>query len=371
MKRAAIITIFTVVISVGVLSAGKAQPLVMLHYHAWAEYNHAAGVAGFTELINETAAALGYIVDHSDDPNLLQPEILKGYDIIIFDNNCYVASPIVSGNAANKQAFRDYMEQGGKWLGLHAGPAYAEQGWDWFRYDFFGCEFIRHGYGTFDLKIDDEVYDDPELTAMIEFLGLPQYATVEEETYEWGKCGTEGDGSLRGDPRVKIIQTMEPGMYNDHAYSWAKDLDGGGRMVFTSINHDATVWDMDDRYHRQMLVGYLKYLAGDFAAVEGCMDPGYEEYDSMATVSRPDMCLTVSTAAPGTREALSSDATGITIPVSAAFTIVISDINGRVVHAERGRGSSMYRLPELRTPGVYIIDLSVNNRHSVRKFILE
>jgi hypothetical protein len=271
MKRAAIITIFTVVISVGVLSAGKAQPLVMLHYHAWAEYNHAAGVAGFTELINETAAALGYIVDHSDDPNLLQPEILKGYDIIIFDNNCYVASPIVSGNAANKQAFRDYMEQGGKWLGLHAGPAYAEQGWDWFRYDFFGCEFIRHGYGTFDLKIDDEVYDDPELTAMIEFLGLPQYATVEEETYEWGKCGTEGDGSLRGDPRVKIIQTMEPGMYNDHAYSWAKDLDGGGRMVFTSINHDATVWDMDDRYHRQMLVGYLKYLAGDFAAVEGCM----------------------------------------------------------------------------------------------------
>jgi len=77
----------------------------------------------------------GFIYDFSTDLGKLNEENLANYDLVIFLNN----RPF---DIDQQEAFKNYMENGGAWLGFHACAFCMDSDnphWAWYQDDFLGC----------------------------------------------------------------------------------------------------------------------------------------------------------------------------------------------------------------------------------------
>ena len=83
------------------------------------------------------ASKYNFVYDSTADWNNLNPDFLSRYQVVIFLDT-RPESP------AQRQAFKNYMENGGAWMGFHfAGfaltPSAYPQDWDWYHNDFIGA----------------------------------------------------------------------------------------------------------------------------------------------------------------------------------------------------------------------------------------
>lgn len=84
----------------------------------------------------EMARRYNFSYDSTNDWNNMNPEFLSHYQVVIFLDTR-------PDSAAQREAFRKYMENGGAWLGFHfAGfaltPSAYPQDWDWYHNEFLG-----------------------------------------------------------------------------------------------------------------------------------------------------------------------------------------------------------------------------------------
>lgn len=83
------------------------------------------------------AADNGFTYDTTSNWNNLNEKFLSRYHVIIFLDTR-------PENAAERAAFKKYMEQGGGWMGFHFAaftltPSAYNQDWDWYHKDFLGA----------------------------------------------------------------------------------------------------------------------------------------------------------------------------------------------------------------------------------------
>ncbi|MCJ7446558.1 MAG: ThuA domain-containing protein [Bacteroidales bacterium] len=84
----------------------------------------------------EMAEKYNFIYYSTSDWDNLNPEFLSGYQVIVFLNSR-------PDSTDQRTAFRQYMENGGAWMGFHfAGfaltPSAFPQNWDWYHNIFLG-----------------------------------------------------------------------------------------------------------------------------------------------------------------------------------------------------------------------------------------
>ena len=74
----------------------------------------------------------GFLYDFSTDWGKLNDETLENYDLVIFLNN-------LPSNKSQREAFENYMENGGAFLGFHVCAFTTNaSGWDWYHNVFLG-----------------------------------------------------------------------------------------------------------------------------------------------------------------------------------------------------------------------------------------
>ncbi|QZH74132.1 MAG: ThuA domain-containing protein [Erythrobacter sp.] len=159
-------------------------------------------------------------------------ETLAQFDAVIWNN--------ISGDVltlSQRQAFRDYIEEGGAFVGVHGTAGDPVYFWDWYADTLIGARFAGHPR---DPQFQDArvVVDDPGHPAAA---SLPAEWVMRDEWY-----------SFRSNPRdsgSRIIATLDESTYeptaggmpnlrmgDDHPIAWSRII-GQGRMFYSAIGH--------------------------------------------------------------------------------------------------------------------------------------
>lgn len=190
------------------------------------------------DTLRSLASEQGLRVVHGEDSAVFTGEGLSAYRAVVFANT---TGDVL--DEAQQAAFKDYIEGGGGFLGLHSA---ADTEYDWpFYGELVGAWFHKHPPGLQTAKvtlhggghegrqwsITDEIYNyrrNPRPWVQV-------LATVDEASYPGGTMGA------------------------DHPITWCRPM-GRGRSWYTGFGHDAAAYA--DPQVRALLRRGLAYAVG-------------------------------------------------------------------------------------------------------------
>jgi hypothetical protein len=118
-------------------TAQSPQFKVIAFYTAKEDLAHISFVHEANNWFPATAAKYHFTYDSTNDWNNLNEKFLSQYQVVLFLDT----RPEV---AAQRAAFKQYMENGGAWMGFHFAafaltPSAFNQDWDWYHNEFIGA----------------------------------------------------------------------------------------------------------------------------------------------------------------------------------------------------------------------------------------
>ena len=167
-----------------------------------------------------------------------------------------------------RKAFKDWIEAGGGFVGIHGSGGDMSYAWDWYVNDLIGAQFIGH---TMDPQFPEATMNivDKNHPATAD---LPDTWTREEEWYSF-------DASVRA-KGFTVLATVDETTYetkgpfgqditmgDDHPLVWWH-CEGKGRALYSALGHKPEYYSEEN--HRTILLGATKWalrLEG-----EGCGD---------------------------------------------------------------------------------------------------
>ncbi len=198
----------------------------LLHYEPGAEEAHVQFDKQAINFFHKLTYGEGWLMDVTTSLADYPYEKLKDYSIIISLN----ASP---GGKAQREAFEQYMENGGGWIGFHA-SAYNDRNthWPWLN-EFLGCGmFYCNNWPPQPALVECDTQEHPVTGS------LPQsFVVPASEFYQW-------QPSPRMNPDVEVLLSISPKMYpfglkdvvkfGDFPVVWTNKK---YRMVYLNMGH--------------------------------------------------------------------------------------------------------------------------------------
>jgi type 1 glutamine amidotransferase len=171
-------------------------------------------------------------------------EEFEAYDVVVFQNS---TGPVL--NETQKSAFREYIENGGNYMGIHAGSD-THKNWDWYENTLLGGVFQNHGGQQVEAEtvISDHTHPSTK--------HLDDRWTRADEWYTFTQNPSEV---------ATVIGTLDkstfggPQMDGAHPTIWYNTV-GDGRVFYTSGGHNAYNFDVPE--FQQHLKGGLMWAAG-------------------------------------------------------------------------------------------------------------
>ena len=197
----------------------------LVHYEPHAEEAHVQFDKQAIEFFRKLTYGEGWLMDVTTSLADYPYEKLKDYCIIISLN----AMP----GGKQREAFQQYMENGGGWIGFHA-SAYNDKNtkWPWFN-EFLGCgQFYCNNWPPQPVLVECDLQEHPVTNT------LPQsFVAPASEFYQWNP-------SPRLNPDVEVLVSISPKMYpfglkdvvkwGDFPIVWTNKK---YRMVYLNMGH--------------------------------------------------------------------------------------------------------------------------------------
>ncbi|TPV53667.1 ThuA domain-containing protein [Aestuariibacter sp. GS-14] len=228
------------------------EPIQVLIYQKINGYDHGDSVTTATANLTKLAKEMGYGVSVSAKGSAFTSENLADFDLVIWNN--------VSGDTltvSQREAFEDYMNNGGGFLGIHASGGDSVYFWDWYRDVLIGAQFIGHPLGDNwfqDASLDVTHHD----TGVAD--GIPSRWVLNDEWYSFSDSV-----SAKGYDIVMSIDesTYTPGkeleMGKDHPLVWTHCI-GAGRAMYSAIGHRKEVYNAE--HNITLLKNGMKWASG-------------------------------------------------------------------------------------------------------------
>ncbi len=166
------------------------------------------------------------------------------YDVVVFQNS---TGPVLG--ADQRSAFREYVEKGGNYMGIHAASD-THKNWDWYENTLLGGVFEDHGDQQESAETVVENHTHPAAKH------LDDRWRREDEWYMFTQNPAD---------RTNLLVTLDkdtfegPRMDGIHPTAWYHTV-GDGRVFYTGGGHNA--FNFDDPDFREHLRGGLMWAAG-------------------------------------------------------------------------------------------------------------
>lgn len=185
-------------------------------------YRHASITNGIA-MLKKLGAENNFAVDATEHASAFTGANLAQYKIIVFLST---SGDVL--NAAEQSAFRNFLESGGGFLGIHAavaGKVATEGDWPWYS-ELFCTEFDNH-------KAIERATVLVEDRSNISSAHLPEHWSRLDEWY-----------NFTATPRAKVhvIASVDEKSFHggtmgaDHPVIWTRDI-GKGRLWYTALGH--------------------------------------------------------------------------------------------------------------------------------------
>lgn len=169
---------------------------IIAFYTAKNDLAHISYVHEANKWFVQAAGKNNFTYDSTNNWNNLNKEFLKQYNIVLFLDTRPEAP-------AQRAAFREYMEQGGAWMGFHFAafaltPSAFNQDWDWYHNEFIGAG--QYGSNTWRptsaiLRVENKKH--PATKNLGE-----TFTSSPNEWYRWEK-------DLRKNPDIDILLSID------------------------------------------------------------------------------------------------------------------------------------------------------------------
>lgn len=244
------------------------QPAILV-FSKTAGWRHNEGIAGADLFFVQLARRHEYGIFTTANAAIFNPRDLARFDVVVFNN--------ATGNGLAKdqqRALRDWIEQGGGWIGLH-GAGDASQEWPWYQERLIGPKFIGH--------IADPQFQDARLETLADghpvTQGLPASWLHNDEWYSFDSRPQdhgmrplvgldESSYSPRNDLYGEVSDLRMGKGANNHPIVWSR-CPNEGRSVYSAIGHNETSYS-DPNYSRLLENAFLWVARKVDAQGEGC-----------------------------------------------------------------------------------------------------
>ncbi|MEH6588369.1 MAG: ThuA domain-containing protein [Halioglobus sp.] len=196
-----------------------------------------------------------YVTDNAATHNAVD---LAKFKVVVWNN--------VSGDVLTPEqraALKQWIDQGGAWVGIHASGGDPFYKWDWYVDTLIGAQFAGHTQSPQFQDADILVTDtDADITAHLP----PRWTVSNEEWYAF-------DSNPR-DKGYEILLTMDEQSYittggnfiwrddmeGEHPIAWRHAL-GQGRVLYSAIGHQGATYDVPE--FQQLITNAIRW-AGKF-----------------------------------------------------------------------------------------------------------
>ena len=171
-------------------------------------------------------------------------DVIDKFDLIVWNN---VSGDVLTEDQRN--ALKEWLDNGGGWVGLHATGGDPHYDWEWYVNSLIGAQFVGH---TMDPQFQDAdiLVTDPSLP-ITAHLPTP-WRVAQEEWYAF-------DSNPR-DKGYEIILTIDQASYITKGKNWRGGMDrmegehpmawrhmiGKGRVLYSAIGHQAATYEIPE-----------------------------------------------------------------------------------------------------------------------------
>lgn len=196
---------------------------------------HKEGLPAASRMLQALAAQEGWHIYQTDNAATHNPADLARFDLVIWNNT---SGDILTGD--QRQAFRSWLEDGGRWLGLHAAGGDREYAWDWYPDTLLGAQFIGHTMSPQFQEAEILVADKSELTGHLPtpwVVGPEEWYAFDRNPRAHGaKILLVLDESSYKPENAGFMPFPDTSMPGEHPIAWAQRI-GRGAMIYSAIGH--------------------------------------------------------------------------------------------------------------------------------------
>ena len=173
---------------------------VIAFYTGKSDKAHISFIKEANQWFPRMAAEHGFAYDSTNGWENLNLDFLAGYQVVLFLDSRPDAP-------AQREAFRQYIEKGGGWMGFHFAafaltPSQFPQNWDWYHNEFLGSgSYAGNTWRPTSaiLKVEDDRHPAT--------LGLPlRFKSSPNEWYKW-------NSDLRTNRNIRILASIDPASF--------------------------------------------------------------------------------------------------------------------------------------------------------------
>ncbi|WKN30416.1 ThuA domain-containing protein [Porifericola rhodea] len=242
------------------LPAKLEQPSLLL-FSKTNGFRHGEAIEASIPAIQAIAKENNWFVFTTDNGAVFNETDLAKFEVVIWNN--------VSGKVLNPEqrtSFRQYLESGGGFVGIHAAGDNSHQ-WEWYENEVIGAHFSHHPLNP---QIQEAVLsleksqDNQSLRQH-----LPdQWKHADEWYMFFDNPKANGCQVLYALDESNIVTSgnisfmvtdKDWGMGNDHPIAWYKTV-GEGKAFYSALGHHAEVFQT--KQHHQMMENAIRW-AGD------------------------------------------------------------------------------------------------------------
>ena len=223
-------------------SFGFAQEKNVLVFYKTEGFFHQSIPKGI-KTIGELGKKHNFKLEETKNAENFTKGALQKYSLVIFLNT--------TGNVLDlqqKKTFEDYITNGGSYFGIHA-SADTEHDWAWYG-KLVGAYFKNH----------------PKITKAEITVKAPDHPTVSHLPKTWTRVD-EWYNFKNINPEITVLLNLEEHSYKggehgeNHPIAWYRELDGGGRSIYTGGGHTEDAYDEPE--FREHLLQCILFALGD------------------------------------------------------------------------------------------------------------
>ncbi|MEP5566422.1 MAG: ThuA domain-containing protein [Halioglobus sp.] len=215
---------------------------------------HVDALPAGSKMLADIASDNGWDIYATDNAATHNPESLAKFDVVVWNN--------VSGDVLTpdqRAAMKQWIEQGGAWVGIHASGGDLYYKWDWYVDTLIGAQFAGHTQSP-QFQDADVLVVDPDVD-VTSHLPAP-WAVPNEEWYAFDENPA--------DKGYEVLLTMDTDSYittggnslwrddmeGQHPIAWRHSL-GQGRVLYSAIGHQGATYSIPE--FRQLISNAIRW----------------------------------------------------------------------------------------------------------------
>jgi type 1 glutamine amidotransferase len=215
---------------------------------------HKEGLPAGKKMLAQLGLKNGWNIYNTDNAASHNSADLAKFDLVVWNNT---SGDILT--SVQREAFKNWLLGGGKWLGLHAAGGDPSYDWDWYVSELVGAQFVGHTmapqFQTADVLIKDLAspltshlpvrwrVENEEWYAFDRNpsdVGAEILLTLDESTYKTEQAVAPAFmASTELAKTLFMVATME----GEHPIAWSNDI-GSGKMIYSAMGHTGATYEL-------------------------------------------------------------------------------------------------------------------------------